>query len=323
MGMFGQLFGHGGKKVPPELLSAIERAVSNVEPLLKQTSGYPENFHKPVAIALEYTRSLAARLPGPVMVDRESYANDAFVHAVFPSIDSVTEAIYSSLDLQDYLREFPEIEELYALMGMRRFEKNTVGMDLSGQTIQRDVVQRLVYFTSHTLENPSPSEQQARNRVAMSFFDSLAGNVKKRVEGRKLEKQSQLLEKDLLVARLRTANAQDRPALEEALARTLNRIQSTISSLELSNYADDFSVVMLNPEQFLRLDKKQIILDSMGIMRDGDDASRGEEFVFNELIGYDRRDWTVAMVRCSNLHFEPFAERLDKAYRKLAIPSVI
>ena len=211
--IFRRLFNHGGKKIPSGLLLAIERAVYSVEPLLKQLSGYPENFRKPVANALEYVHSLAASVPGPVMVDRESYAKDAFVHVIFPSIDTIPEAICSSLALQDYLRDFPATDELYALMGMRRFEKSMVGMELSGQTIQRDVVQKVVYFTSHTLENPAPSEQQARDLVASSFFDSLVSNVKKRVERRKQSKQSQLLEKDLLMARLRTANAHERIAL--------------------------------------------------------------------------------------------------------------
>jgi len=143
--------------------------------------------------------------------------------------------------------------------------------------------------------------------------------VKKRVAERKHEKQSQQLEKDMLLARLHAANALDRPALEKDLAKLISSMQSTISSLEMGNYIDDFEAVLLNPEQYLHLDKKAIILDSMGIRRDGDDASRGEEFIFNELIGYDRRDWTVSVVRCSNLLSESFAERLDKAYRKLAI----
>ena len=319
MGMFGNLFSHNSKGGNPELLLSIERAVSGVEPLLKQISGYPENYRKPVSVALEYARSLAASVPGPLMIDRESYAKDAFVHVIFPDIDSLTEAICSSLALQDYLRDSPAVNELYALMGMRRFEKSMVGMELSGQTIQRDVVQKVVYFTSHTLESPAPSEQQARDMAALNFFDSLVGKVKKRVEGRKQEKQSQQLKKDMLMARLHTANELDRPALQEELGRMLNGMQATVSSLELSNYVNDFEAVLLNPEQHLRMDKKTIIMDSMGIRRDADDISRGVEFMFNELIGYDRRDWSVIMVRCSNIQGEPFSERLEKAYRKLAI----
>jgi hypothetical protein len=320
--MFGHLFNRGGDRDATEL-SAIDRAVSAVEPLLKHTDGYPENFREPVANALAYAHSLAAGIPGPVAVDRESYASDKFIHIVFPSLDSVTEAIFSSLALQDYLRDFPDSDELYALMGMRRFEKNIVGMELSGQTIQRDVVQKVVYFTSHTLENPAPSEQQAREQVAASFFDSLVGNVKKRIEGRKKDKQSQLTERDLLMARLRTASAMDKPALEERLEKLLGSIQSAITSLELGNYIGDFESVLLNPEQYLRLNQTLISLDNMGIRREGNDPGRSDQFMFNELVGYDRRDWIVTMVRCSNLQSEPFAERLDNAYRKLAIPGEI
>lgn len=319
MGMFGNLFGHSSKRDTPELLSAIERAVTRVEPLLKQVSGYPENYRKPVAAALEYAHGLAAKVPGPVTVDRESYAKDAFVHIIFPDIDSVTGAICSSLALQDYLRDSHAAIELYALMGMRRFEKSMVGMELSGQTIQRDVVQKVVYFTSHTLESPAPSEQKARHLVAASFFDSLVAKVKKRVEERKQEKQSRQLKKDMLIARLHTANEQDRPALQEELGGMLNSLQVVANSLELSSYVNDFEAVLLNPEQYLHMDQKMIIMDSMGIRRDGDDAGRGNEFMFNELIGYDRRDWTVTMVRCGNIQGESFSERLEKAYRKLAV----
>jgi hypothetical protein len=41
--------------------------------------------------------------------------------------------------------------------------------------------------------------------------------------------------------------------------------------------------------------------------------------VFNELIGFDRRDWTVTMVHCSNIQSETFAARLETAYRMLSI----
>jgi hypothetical protein len=319
MSVFGHLFGHEKKQDSPALLPAIERAVAGVEPRLKLISGYPDSYRKPVAIALEYAHSLAAKVPGPVVVNRESYASDAFVHALFPAVDSVMEALCSSVALQDYQRDFPASDELYALMGMRRHEKTVVGMELSGQTIQRDVVQQAVFFNSHTIENPAPSEQQARDQVAWSFFDSLVAKVKKRVELRKQDKQSQLHDKDLLMARLRTANALTRPALEQELAKLLNSMQSTISSLELGNYIEDFEAVLLNPEQHLRLVQTPIILDSMGIRRENNDAGTAGAIIFNDLIGYDRRDWTVTMVHCNDIQGESFAARLEQAYRKLAI----
>ena len=319
MELFGHLFGHDEQNDIPDLLPAIDRAVSRVEPLLKQIGSYPHSYRKPVAFALEYARNLAASLPGPVIVSRESYARDAFVHALFPAMDTVSETLCSSIAVQDYRHNFPAINELYALMGMRRNEKTVVGMDLSGQTIQRDVVQKAVYFTSHTLENPATSEQQARDQVAWSFFDSLASKVKKRVKLRKRDKQSQMQEMDMLMARLRTADALAKPALEEELAKMLSHMQSTINSLELNNYMEDFEAVLLDPEKYLRLVQTPIILDSMGIRRAGDEASPGETIIFNDLIGFDRRNWTVTMVHCINIQRESYATRLERAYRKLAL----
>ena len=319
MEAFGHLFDHGGELDHSALLPAIERAVSAVEPLLKQVGGYPDSYRKPVTAALEYAHYLAANVPGPVTVDRGTYASDAFVHALFPDIDAVAEAIHSSQALQDYQRKFPGSDELYALMGMRRIEKKMVGVALSGQTVQRDVVQKVVYFTSHTIDNPAPSEQQARERIAVNFFDSLVGKVKKRVEQRKQDKQSKLLEKDMLMARLRMANGRDNPVLEEQLAGMINTLQATVSSLELGNYAADFEAVLLHAEEHLSLKQTPIVLDRMGIRHTTDNEDRGKMIMFNDLVGYDRRDWTVTMVRCSNLQNESFAEKLDKAYRKLVM----
>jgi len=319
MSFFGHLFGHEDQREPPGLLPAIEHAVSAVEPMLKQVSGYPNRYRKPVAAALEYAHRLATDLPGPVKVDRESYAKDAFVHALFPDINAVGEVICSSVAVRDYLRKSPASSELYALMGMRRFEKSVVGMELSGGVVQHDVAQKAVYFTSHTIDNPAPSEQQAREQVAMSLFDSMANKVKQRIEQRRRDKQSLLQERDMLVDRLRAANAHDSPALEARLASLMEELQSIIASLEPSNYIGDFEAVLLHPDKYLRIDQHAIVLDNMGIRRAADDTARGEEIMFNDLIGYDRRNWTVTMVHCSNLQNESFAEKLDKAYRRLAI----
>ncbi len=319
MELFGKLFGHIRDEGTPELLPAIERAINAVDPLLRQARGYPEDYRKPVATALEYAHSLAASIPGPVAVNRESYASDTFVHALFPSVDFVAEALCASSALRDYYRKFPAADELYALMGMRRIEKNIVGMELVGDMVQRDAIQKAVYFTGHTIESPAPSEEQARDQAAWSFFDCLVHKVKKRIEARKHGMQSQLHEKDSLIDRLRVAGARTRPALEEELSRMMAGIQAAAGSLELHHYREDFEAVLLNPEQHLQLNQSRIILDSMGIRRENGGADRNEAVVFNELIGFDRRDWTVTMVHCSNMQSESFAARLEKAYRRLAI----
>ena len=319
MNAFSRLFGHEASPPAPDLLPAIERAINAVEPLLKQAGGYPDAYRAPIQSALEYARSLAGQVPGPVSINRESYAGDPLVHALFPSVESIADALDSSLALQNHLREHPADGEVYALMGMRRIEKAVAGMRLAGQMVQRDVMQNMVYFTSHTIDNPATSETQARERVATSLFDHLIGKVAQRIARRKQEKQALLQEKDTLMAQLRTADELSRPALQEQLARLMADLQDAIGTLELDRYQEDFVAVLLDPAQHLRLDQTAIRLDSMGIRRDDAGEAHGETIVFDDLIGYDRRNWTVTMVHCSGLHYEEFASRLERAYRTLTV----
>lgn len=319
MSLFGKLFGGDKTQHSPALQAAIEHAVSAVEPLLKQTGGYPNRYLKPVSVALEYTNQLAVSVPGPVAIDRESYAKDAFVHALFPDIEAISAALFSSRALQEYLSTTPPGDELYALMGMRRVEKKIMGMELAGQNVQRDVLQQAIYFTSHTIENPSPSEAQSRDLIATHFFHSLVGKVKKRIEQRKQDKKSLMTEKEGLLTRLRTASRNERTALEAQLAALMSRLHATVSSLELDSYFEDFESVLLHPEEHLRMDQTPVVMDSMGIRRMADDTERGTTIVFNELIGYDRREWTVTLVRCTHLQNVSFADKLDQAYRRLTL----
>jgi hypothetical protein len=234
-------------------------------------------------------------------------------------VDSVSEAFRSSQAMQDYLREHPANNEVYALMGMRRREKTVMGMEMSGQLIQQDVPQHVVYFANHTIDSPAPSEEQSREQMAWRFFDSLVDNVAKRAASRKQEVQSQRQELDLLRAKLRIANSQTRAALESALSQMLNDMPSTADLLDLSHYPEDFEAVLSNPEKYLRLNQYSMILDSMGIKHEPDQATGGELLVFNELVGLDRRDWTVTMVHCRNTQNEAFIAGMETSNRMLAI----
>lgn len=320
MKLIPNLFGKKDSAGTSELGAAVEHAVSSVEPLLLQRRGYPRHYHRPVAAALEYARQLADSLPGPVRIDREAYARDPFVHILFPDINAIPDAITSSLAMQEYLRHPPSGDEFYALMGMRRVDKKLIGMELAGETLlQRDVVQQTTYFVSHTLEAPSPDESLARERIATQFFSCLVRKVKARIDQRKQSRESLISERDELTKRLRFVGDIECDEAEQRLADLSEGLRALVESLDPDRYLDDFEAVLLHPEEHLRLVRTSATLDSMGIRREDSGAGRGREFTFSELVGYDRRNWTVTLVRCVNLEYETFAERLDKAYRYLTL----
>lgn len=315
MGMFGRIFGIEKNAAQSELDLAVERAVSSVQPLLKNTRGYPNNFQKPVACALDYAHSLAASLPQPITIDRKAFALDPLVHALFPSVDTLLETLRSSESMRDYRRTFPTNGETYALMGMRRMEKTMIGMELDGDNLRKDVLQHAVYFTSHTLENPAQSEEDSRRMISWSFFDSLTKNVARRASIHRQAMQALLLEKDLLSAKMQGAETDERERLEKDLLRIVNQMQSASRSLDLSHYPEDFEEVLLNPQRHLRMDKTVMPIDDMGIVHEGSNNS----MTFNELIGYDRRRWTVTLVHCRQTEFDFDEADEEAASRKLAL----
>lgn len=319
MGLLTNLFGQQDVADSPALKTAVEHAVTAVEPLLMQMSGYPERYRQPVSAAMAYAKQLADSLPGPVNIDRDAYGRDAFVHALFPDVNAIADTISSSLAMQEYLHHAPSGNEFYALMGMRRVDRKLMGMELVGSTVQREVVQHATYFISHTIENPSPDEALTREKIATQFFHSLVGHVRARIEQRRQNKEALLGERKELLSSLHTANDIERPAIEERLIMLEDGLQSIIESLEQDHYLDDFEAVLLHPEEYLHLNHTSIRLDTMGIRRTTDDTEWSKEFMLSELVGYDRRDWIVTIVRCTNLQYETFAERLDKAYRSLTL----
>jgi hypothetical protein len=219
--------------------------------------------------------------------------------------------------MRDYRKAYPDASGVYALMGMRRREQKLFGMEMQGDTLKRDVPQEVVYFADHTLADPAPSEAEARERMAWGFFDSLMAHVTRRVAARQEERTALEQEKDELLARMRGAPDALREELEPRWRDLLARLQALHQELDLRQYGEDFDAVLLCPERHLYLEETAMVLDDMGIRRGENGGDRVE---FCDLIGRDRRRWTVTLVHCGHLAGEPtLAERLDTGQRWLGV----
>lgn len=313
------LFGGHRENDAPDLMGAIAWAVDRVDPLLKQMGSYPDRYRKPVAHALEYAHGLAARIPGPVAITPESYVADPVVRAMFPMQDDVHVALQRSRDMQIFLQDSPEVNEVYALMCMRRRTKAMLGMEMDGEILRRDVPQEAVYFTDYTLADPGPSEAEARQRIARGLFESLIVHVANRIDARKREKLDLIHERDEVLAQMHSASAERRPEYEAGLRRVLDRLGELVAALELDHYHKDFEAVLLEPERHVFLEYAEMNLDSMGIVCQPDTSGSGE-VRFCDLIGRDRRRWTVVIMYCIDVkNRATITDRLASAQRWLGL----
>ncbi len=313
-GLLSRLLEHARGPAAPaseQVHEAMARAVQRVEPRLRQAGDYPRRYRKAIARALEYAQDLARAIPGPVEMRPELFGRDPFIHALFGSAEQMQRALCMSHAMHEYARRpGGPGTDAYALMGMRRREKTAFGMETAGEVIRREVAQRVVCFTDHTLSGPAPTEAEARQLLAWNLFDSLIERVAERVAERQRTRLELQKEKDYLMAQLRSAGPERRAALQQRLDALLADLAQAHTALELRHLATDFDAVLLAPERHLSLEHVTLRLDGMGVLRADTGDANTHTLDFTDLHGRDRRRWTVVMVHC-----HPRPELLDMADR--------
>jgi hypothetical protein len=144
---------------PPPLDPAVEKALDRVaelvDPLLKWPRLRETTWRFPATRA-GLLRRPGRRLPGPIDINRQAFANDPLVHALFATADDIDQMLGRSQAVRDFLAE-PcswESDHFYALFAARRQQKKQLGMEQQGDVIQNDVPQLVVYFSGQTLIEP-------------------------------------------------------------------------------------------------------------------------------------------------------------------------
>lgn len=299
MNPFARLFS-GFRPTPSEdplVAAAVERAVYLVEPRLKQARGYPGDYRGAVAGALAQARRIAEAVPGPVDLSPASHAADPLVHALFASPEHLRETQRSSEVLRDYA-PMAGRGEFHALLSMQRREKTALGMETHGETVRRDVMQRVVYFTDHRFDCPAPDEAGAREKLLWALFDRFAARVAVGVQRLRDERARLESEKDLAVARLRSAKAENHAVLQAELDALFAQLGEAGESLGAKNMAEVFGTVLSHPQDCLTLEVHSLILDRMGVIQPSPDSPGAATLHFTDLLERYESPRTVLLVRC-------------------------
>ena len=181
-------------------------------------------------------------------------------------------------------------------MGMRRHEKTVLGREMQGDQIQPDVKQTVVYFEGHTLTLPVVDRDAFAEQLKQHLFDSLLQSFRSRLTDTINQKRDLEGERDILAARQRShsnpLNGGEEARLD-SLRRELARLEEEYA---LSNYPSLLAQFIENRQQHLRLEQNEMPIDMRGVMRESSERLGGH-FTFHDLIGRDRRRWTLCPVR--------------------------
>jgi hypothetical protein len=160
----------------PETLveEAIERAVDGTDPWLRGISGYKKKLRPPVIRAIDHVVALVDGLPPPLAAGLACYDDDPRLRTYFMSTAEMRKVYAGDRNLAEF-RRGPDSDapRIVALMVMEKREGVTMGAELSGDIVMRDVPQATVTFEDHRFIDPTGDEVKigrasCRERVSRS-----------------------------------------------------------------------------------------------------------------------------------------------------------
>lgn len=264
------------------VVKATEHAIDAVDQRLRTVRAYRQRMRPAVLEAIAHAEKLVAGLPEPVELSRENYLKDPRLGVFFASIDHMRQVLRNDRALTELLSGpiGRRAHEVHALLIARRNERNVLGMELSGDTVRREVAQVAVSFEKPALIDPAENDEIATRALRLRAFNHLVGIALERVvEAR--EKRSDLKrERNLLRKKLdaldaghwrfdgKAAAAGGIAGLEKQVADIENELQSIgcddgVLEANLDLLIDVFRRA---PEQSWA-ESIQLCVDSMGIKR--------------------------------------------------------
>ncbi|MGA9991243.1 MAG: hypothetical protein WBP86_02800 [Thiobacillaceae bacterium] len=305
----------GAPDTDPILDVAVERAVYQVAPRLKQFHGYPGRYRPAVQRVLARVRQLSADVPGPVTLDPEHYSSDPFVHALFGAAKDIKQ-LFSTPAMRAYVTQHGS-GECYALLSMRRVERLVLGLDLDGDVLRRDVAQRVIDFADQQLIAPAPTENEARENLLWYLFDRYMDHVAQGLDRLRDERQRLSREKAFAAARLHGVSDEQRVVRQQELDSVLEDLSEASATLDLEHLGEVFEVVLSHPEDCLRLVAQRLSLDAMGIVHADATYPGVVSLDFVDLHERDRETRNVVLVHCREVHLTSSSDQLEAARQLL------
>lgn len=330
--------GRRGDTVDKALLErAIDRVVDGSDPRLRALPGYRKRLRAPVESAVTHVIGLVNRLPEPAEISCQAFRTDPRLRAFFVSPEHLREAIGTCPMVNEYLRGTSPADgdAIFGLLSMTLTEKNILGMDLRGDTLQREVAQVAVNFSDHRYLGPSASETETRRELMRRGFDflietALEGLVAERSKKAELEQQRQLLQRKLRamnagqwglepVFATSEAGPPDLPALEaeiEVVETELLALGNKPHALEHS--LEHLGATLGDPAPWLDMRNISLELNQMSVKASPGAAGRTYQLDLTELFSASGRRRIVLLGRFPAQDLPPRPDFLKEAERLLS-----
>jgi hypothetical protein len=268
-----------------------------------------------------------------VLINRRTWNNDPFVNAQFGSVDRMRRVLSSS-EVRSYLKRHPVGGDCFAIIAAYPDVKHQLGIELVGETLQKDVRQTAVSFRDHEVAVVSDTEHDVRQELARGVLDLFVSIAARDI----LEQESRIaeIEERLRIVRLKLKVAEssahgagllldDKPdhgKERDALAARVDELEKDLERerrglITLDDYLNRLLVLMAHPEAHLGVDRVKVRLDRMNILREDGGESVGTEIEFVRGRRGDKLARVISIIRFPRSEVLADTDRLQEAARYL------
>jgi len=297
--LFQTIFGKNDKagRYPESLIEmANERAIEGTDPRLRALPGYRKRLRGPIIHAIDHVIALVDALSPPLPADSALYTSDPRLKALFISPEHLREVLGNDPAMNEYRRNHVVIgESVTALLLAQRIEKQAFGVEMTGETLRREVMQTSVSFRHHRLIDISASDEEARRQLKRRAFDHLISLALWRLTEMKSERHELSSQRDLLRCKLKALQnggwsfeeQSSEQAAPDTLQTELDAIEHQLEALQtdyltLNGQLDVVANLLADAEHQLWTEDLDLCLDRMNIKREPHDNA-GQVINFKEM----------------------------------------
>jgi hypothetical protein len=282
-----------------ELLNAVDLVVKLSHPNIYYVSHYRKKLMPAVEQTLKYADELIVQLPPPIAIDANSWKTSPFVRKTFLDNSAFKDFFSENKVLNDFFQK-KNVSHCCALLVMTRKERKTLGVEIDGEIVRRDVLQTSVDFSDHQIVAPMASEEETRKELSLRVLSLLASHsledilsliaLKKDMETEKRILEIKMNLKDSLVQSRKSLlpDQSDNKEGTDDANDVLEKIDKEIAEVrvqldEPEDYLNRVTDLLFHPEQFLKSEPVRMLVNDMNIIVKHEHPVDADEIRFTEL----------------------------------------
>ena len=315
---------------------AIDKAVTLTNPSLKIVPSYRERLAPAVEISVRYLREKVLMLPPAIRISVACWSYDPVLRAFFAAPADIPRALGRSSNLRTFFNKYPELDEACFALGMAYTEQRVLGMSLQGEIVQRDVAQTVIGFSNHQVRICGHGDDEVRHLLGTQAFEYLVAQALVEIGEGKSERRELEDKQALIRSRLRLlqqqgpglgsmfgsapASSGEQIKLEMQLLeneRQIEALGSTQSALD--GELEFLRGVLEHPERYVRIEKKQVRLNTMNVVVDDSSTDLASDvgFTLAQLTGAPSLQSAFVLAHFSRAELPEDKMNFDDAERYL------